>query len=381
MKRLKFMISLVMLLMAFSISSNSCSSTPDKTTEETSNNRWLEMLRLIPATDNTTMAAYVQDHAYLLEKKKQYPEVAEVMDIWSMMQNNRFWNLAHYDDNEWRQTMGFVRADVEIEVFAPRLIPLENYQALRGYFSRETIDTALKADPINDDLKLIAYHGLEFYSSGEDGMNLDKRSNRNPLGQGMRLAVVNDLVFATNFTGAMEEMIDNYQDNMESLADREAYQLLSTGIIKLDAFTAFFSTESQAQTRMKERYKDIIDDPGEGEGSRIRQTMAEQLQREVLLEPYQAYATGAGLDEKGYYMTIVLVYADEKMAKENVTLLEKQIRQSKTDADKPWTEFIESMEITYEGRLTMAKLYGHAASAWKGFDLTQMYEPLLMYKG
>lgn len=363
--------------------------------------RWLEMLgtipsdidikntsRIMPADVEITYAVYIQDHAYLAEKQKKYPDVAEVPERTQPMQNSPFWNIIYYNDEEWQRLLGFVKSEMDREIFSPLVGSPRLYRAFLGRFNREDIDSALKADPMNDDLEVVNYAGVEYYSSGKDGMNLDRRSNIHRLGEATRLAVVNDFVFSVSFTVIMEEMIDAYKDNVPSLADLENYQLLAAGMTELDAFTALFSSESQAQSHITEIHKDIIENPGQDEGSAARRIMAEQLQREVQLKPYQAYAVGAGLDDKGYYMTIVMVNADEKTAKENVTALKEQIKHSKTSlgtvnttTGTPWPDIIDSMEVNSRGRLTLAKLYGAAAFYWKAFDLGSMYEPLLMYKG
>lgn len=378
MKRRLFFSRLTILMVATFLLPLGCSSTPGKTTEGTDNNRWLEMLKLIPEikrpiADNvdTTGAVYIQDHAYLSEKQAEYPNVAEVPELMQMMQNNRFWNLTHYNKEEWQQTMGFSRDDMEREIFYPLAGSLRDYQAILGRFNRSNIEDALKADTMNADFQVVTYASMEFYSAGEDGINFNRRSNIHPLGQATRLAMVDDMIFSTSFTDTMEEMIDAYKDNILSLADLETYQLLASGLIELDAFAALFSSDSMAQSHLQAIFtnNDIFD---------------EQLQREVQLEPYQAYATGAGLNEKGYYLAIVLLNPDKDTAAYNAKVLESQIRQSKTSwggTDVMWTDFIDRIEVTSRDRLTMAQLYGKAAFSWKAFDLASGYEPLLMYKG
>jgi hypothetical protein len=271
----------------------------------------------------------------------------------------------------------FTKDNVDREIFYPLVAgPRQNYEAVLGRFNRDEIDKALKADPANSDLKTVFYAGVDFYSAGEDGMDLKRQNNLNPLGRGTRLALVDNLVFSTSFTNSMEEMIDAYKDNTQSLADLETYQLLSAGLTELDAFTALFSTDSQAESHVMELYKD-------------NETITEQLQIEVQLKPYQAYAVGAGLDENGYYMAVVLLNPDKDTAAYNAKVLEDQIKQSKTtfndtgigDIGTPWTDIIESIKVKSRDRLTLAKLYGTAAFAWKGFDLASAYDPLLMYKG
>jgi hypothetical protein len=365
-----------------------CTQPSTQTTPVSQTNRWLEMLRLVPEikepiADNLdiTGAVYIQDYAYLAEKQAKYPAVAEVPEQMQLMQNNQFWNPNHYNADEWKLTVGFNRDDMDREIFYPLAGHPKQYEAILGRFNRENIEKALKADPLNSDLKTVTYAGVDFYSAGEDGINLSRRSNLHPLGQGTRVALVDNLVFATGFTDTMEEMIDAYKNNTQSLADLETYQLLADGLAELDAFTALFSTDSQSQSHVKEIFKDIIENPGEDDNSSARRIMAEQMQREVQLKPYQAYATGAGLDEKGYYMAIVLLNADKDTATYNAKALKDQIKQSKTETGTPWPDIIDSMEVKSDDRLTLAKLYGTTAYAWKGFDMASVYDSLLMYKG
>ena len=389
----KKLISVLILLMTASlISLLGCSQPvekPGNSTSPAAANRWLEMLTLIPEinkplADNVDFvgAVYIQDHAYLAEKQAKYPEVSAVPEPTQMMQNNQFWNLAHYDEAEWRQTMGFTRAEMDREIFYPLGgSPIRQYQAILGRFNQDQIEAALKADPMNTDLMTVEYAGVDYYSAGEDGINLNRRSNMRPLGQGLRLALVDDFIFSASFNGTMQEMIDAYRNNIQSPADFETYQLLSSGLTELDAFTALLSTDSQAQSHYKALFADIIENPGEEQGSRPRQIMAEQIQREVQLNPYDAYATGAGLDEKGYYMAIVLLNPDKDTADYNAQVLEDQIKQSKASTDTLWSDMIDSLEVTSHDRLTLAKLYGRAAYSWKAFDLASVSESLLMYKG
>jgi len=372
---------LIAVLVLPAACANDGGSSPTPSSPTVTSNRWLAMLKAIPASDNTQKTVYVQDHARLAERQAQYPAVAAVPEgvstFMPFMQNNRFWNLRYYNDDEWQSKMGFVRADMDIEAF--NMTPfLDQYQVIRGRFDRAKIEAALRSDPMNDDFQVMTYGGLECFSTGPDGQELGRRSNLRPLGYSLKLAVVDDHVFATNFARTMQEMVDAYHGKLKSLADLESYQLLSEGLVRLDAFAAIFSSESQAQSHMKDLFKDIIADPGT-DGP--RSIWAEQLQREVFLKPYQAFAVGQGLDEKGYYLAVVLVNADEATARDNAGLLEKQIRQSRYGDGQLWSDMITSTTVTREGRLALARLYGQAAFYWKAFDMNSGAEPLLMYKG
>jgi hypothetical protein len=350
------------------------------TTSAVQSNPWLDLLRVIPATGNTT-SAYVQNYALLAARQKQYPAVAEVPEGMMLMQNNRFWDVLRTNPDEWQRNMGFVMADMDQEAFASRIPPVDQYQFLVGRFDRAKIEAALKSDPINDDLQIVTYSGVPYFSAAEDGMTLGKRSNLRPLGQGLRLALLDNQMFYTNFTRTMQEMIDAHQDKIQSLADLESYQQLATGLAELVTFTAFFSSESQAQSHVREVYRSMISEPN----NEYQRSFAKQVDRGVTLEPYLAFATGAGLDDKGYYMAIVILNADQETAKANSLALVDQIKNSSLatpEGGKPWQDLIESLDVRSEGRLTLAKMYGRVSTSWRNFDMpTGMYQPLLMHKG
>lgn len=343
---------------------------------------FMDMLRLIPATENTTQVAYVQDFSRLPQEQRQFPPPSPTPTGYPIMQNNRFWNLAHYDPNEWQNNMGFNQQDVAQEAFAYRIVPMDMYEVMKGSFDKAKIESALKSDPINDDLQTVSYSGIDYFSAGEDGMNIRRRSNIRNLGQGLRLAVLEDTVLTATFTRSMQDLIDVYQKKTKSLADLDTYRQLADGMARLDAMAAIFSSESQAQSKYVERFKDIIEDPGQDAGSSLRRNLAQQVQRNVLLQPYQAFAVGIGQDTKGYYMAVALVHADESAAKANLDVLEKQIRASNIAEGKSWSDLITSMETMQDGKLVLAKVYGQSAAFhWKAFDLTAFGDPLLMYKG
>ena len=69
----------------------------------------------------------------------------------------------------------------------------------------------------------------------------------------------------------------------------------------------------------------VLSAPIESEGKtedEIQRILAE-LEDSPLLEPYQVFVTGIGVDDQGYFLGIVLVYADAETALENVQLLER----------------------------------------------------------
>lgn len=206
------------------------------------------------------------------------------------------------------------------------------------------------------------------------------RAALRPVGRGHRLALIDDFIFWNLWTDGIQEMIDAHDGNIESLADIEDYRSLAEAPVEMDTVTAFLSSESQAQSHVADVYRQVIDDPDNNER---RQTLVEEIQRPLLLRPYLALATGAGIDENGYFMAIVLMNPSEAVAQENAALLEQRISEAKNVVEmREWSDLIQSMEIEGQGRLTLAKLYGSVCTHWGSFEVLGAgpYEPLLLHE-
>jgi len=379
-KKLTSTITLALLLISVLPLLASCGT--DSDTRPGSPDRWLELLKILPRNEKTLKAAYFQDRAYMKETLLQYPQHTTPYPI---LHNLPLFGSSPgaYSDAEWKETLGFVKDNVDIMIYAGT-IPLDYYEAVRGSFSREDINNAVITGPMNDMLEVYTYNGYEFYSWGEDNnINFQYRSNVRPLGRGHRLALIDDFIFWVGTTGQMEEMIDSYAGDIESLADNENYKLLAGALAELDTVTAFFSTGPQSKGDFMEIHKDQLDQLK----PEIKERLLGEIEEESLLKPYQALATGAGIDEKDFYLSIVLLNADEETARQNKTLLEQRIKRANivwgSAEGKKWLDYIKSMEIENKGRFTTARLYGAVVEYWDGFEMLGSkgpYEPLLMHE-
>ncbi len=348
--------------------------------------RWQELMKVIPANNSTLKAAYFQDISYLEQKIEQYPQTSlnYTMALYSIRSMSLFGqSLRYYNDEDWKRILGFVIDDVDQTASAPYSPPVDYYEAVNGRFNRKDIDNAVKTDPSSALLEVVSYAGHEFYSWGADHeITLSMRSNVRPLGRAMRLANIDDFIFWTATTQNMKEMIDSYEDNIESLSDVADYQLVTQGLSELDTVTAFLSKEAHSYRKIKEDFEKR----GGNETARYQEFMAE-LDRPVRLKPFQALSTGYGIDGKGDYLAIVLLNPNEGVAQENAALLERRLGEAKivwSNAGRPWTEVVESMEIESKGRLTLAKLYGKVWVSWDDFEVEMRgglpYEPLLVHE-
>jgi len=98
-------------------------------------NRWLELLSILPKNEITLKAAFLQDNTYLEEKKQQYPQISLEYVI---IRNHPLFSGSSpgaYSNEEWKETLGFVSADVDQSIYAGAL-PMSYYEAVRGRFNR-----------------------------------------------------------------------------------------------------------------------------------------------------------------------------------------------------------------------------------------------------
>ena len=98
-------ITVLILLMAIGlVSQTGCSGETEETEPAASeSNRWLELLSVLPENESTLKAAFLQDNAYLNEKKQQYPQFAEdysvIRDHPIILGNSP----GDYSDEEWKE--------------------------------------------------------------------------------------------------------------------------------------------------------------------------------------------------------------------------------------------------------------------------------------
>ncbi len=156
----------------------------------------------------------------------------------------------------------------------------------------------------------------------------------------------------------MEASIDAGLNEGASLADVEEFRLLAGGMSRLGAYTMLLSDDVEVW--------DAANYAAEG-GPWLR--------------PYEAFATGAGKDENGHYMALVLVHAADASAEENVGLLRRIIEEEGSMLhDISWSDYIdvERSEIHAEGRVLLAKLRGGFANNWR--DWVTQRESLILYE-
>lgn len=262
------------------------------------------------------------------------------------------------------QHLAFDVRNIDQSILAGR--PGQYHQALRGRFAPQAADAALSACSECPAPSVEEHRGISYYRWGED-YAVDSNAIFAPplfdgLGRGGRIAVLDEYLFHTIGTPEMKEVIDAHLKEVPSLADVEEFRLLADGMSRLRAYNMFLSDGVEAWDLNVLPKLFMGEDASQEDIDEVRQHFAESGPR---LRPYQVFGVGAGKDEEGSYMALVLVHADDASAEKNAGLLLKRIQEgSSTLYDDPWSDSIDvdSLEINADGRLLLAKARGRIAA-------------------
>ena len=253
----------------------------------------------------------------------------------------------------WRDEVGFTFADVDAADWAG--VPGNEHVVLRGRFDEDSIDRAVRNDPVWSPLVTErSHHGVAYYSWGEDNsFDAERQTAVRPLGNAARIALNDDYIYWTTATDPMEEIIETGAGRERSLADIDELRQLARGLDRLGTYTAIFSDYNSPLSRFA-----INSDVPERRRPGL-ESILEKLSREPLLLPYTAVATGAGVDDEGFFMAIIVLHESDDYAQENVERLAQRIQQTDSWLNgEPWSDEIDlgGSEIISDGRLLLAKL-------------------------
>ena len=254
---------------------------------------------------------------------------------------------------------------------------------VRGRFDPQATDKALESCSECEPHSREEYGGVSYYSWGGDYGDYNPQLIFAPpafdwLGRGGRIAVLDEYVFRTLGASDMEALIDAGLNEAASLADVEEFRLLAGGMSRLGAYTMLLSDDVEVWDA--EGYDVLLLQDGDT-GKDVVQAQRELSERGPWLRPYEAFATGAGKDENGHYMALVLVHADDASAEENAGLLRRIIEEEGSVLyDISWSDYIDvdRSEIHAEGRALLAKLRGPWAHRWLRWVLQR--DSLILYE-
>lgn len=356
---------------------------------------WLDLLDQFPNTEETRYLVVMNDYARVREQfdinrpdedasndeLEQY--VVELMAAEGEAGKTEARGLAPsrltslnelpWDFDAWEQLVGFSFLDMDQDAEASA--PDGMYYVLRGRFAAGDIGAAVRRDPeFGDALNERSYGGIAYYSQPVFRQDLEI-----PLQISAGHHFITDDRYIrwsgpTESPANIERMIDIASGDQQSLADVEAFQLLSQGLGRLDTFTAAFAADTD---RMSLSWvANVL--TGIDWTEAAFEAAKRELRDEPLMLPFEAFATGGGFDDEGPYLAVVAVHADAAAAEENADRLEDRIGEGTSLLRaEPWSELIDDTEISTDGRLLLAKLYTSDVGMWH--DIAFSGESLLMF--
>ena len=275
--------------------------------------------------------------------------------------------------------LGFDVRNVDQSVLAG-LEPVA-FEVVRGRFDPRATDEALRECSECPPALRDQHRGHSFYSWGEDFVG-DSTKFRGPpaydfKGRGGRIAVEDNYVFRTVWTEGMKALIDASQGQFATLADVEEFRLLAKGMADLEAYATVLSDLTPGFGNILTW---IFGDTGQQKLTPAEiEAVTVDVSMTPLLRPYVSFASGQGKDERGPYMALTLVHSDATSAEENVALLRRRIEETRSIwRGDLWIDMVDSMEITAEGRVLSAKLWGRISVNW--YTWFDEREPLLMHE-
>jgi hypothetical protein len=369
---------------------------PGKTgSDELPPSRWLELLAQVPDTSETRSWTVMNDYARFREAfGVSLPEpgagedaLFEYFQRLLFDEEGRLAALVAADVTgirkfppplaDTRTELGFTIADIDQDVSAGETGAAWPIQVLRGRFDRETVDRAVRADPyFRDLLEETSHSGVNYYSWGGDfEANSERVSPVRSLGQGHRLALRSYYLYWSVATEGLEAMIDAGLGRQRSLADLDDFRLLANALDRLNTYTALFSDDTDPYSVPEMARRAAGTSATEGRVLAIQT----KLEGEPRLLPYQAFATGTGVDADGMYVAVVLLHADEETARRNVQRLRDRIEEGTSwIGGQPYVDFIDSADISHEGHLVLAELRTDQPGLWFGLPIVR--ETLLLHE-
>jgi hypothetical protein len=155
-------------------------------------------------------------------------------------------------------------------------------------------------------------------------------------------------------------MIDASLGRMLSLGDDPSYQELATKLENMGNMSVVMSVD-----------KILKQDNWPGKSTFFEKAASYA----PLMGPYTAFAAGLSVDEKGMFVSLVLLYESPDMAEHDIEGLKERLAAGTNSMNSPWAKEVDDSEIWADGNALCAKLYGNVTSYW---DCFVHQEPLLV---
>ena len=223
-----------------------------------------------------------------------------------------------------------------------------------------------------------SHAGIEFYTWGEDARpSLDDRlaaPAHDQFGRGGRILIEDGYSIRTLFTESMQSAIDAISGSKQSLAGNEDFVLAARAADEMGAVSLTLTAQPFRAFDIAEVYGgrgrltlDGLDSDYAGAFASLNERSGNGDAREALvvdsfvqsgsLPAFEVVGTGLGSDESGVFVTLVLVFKDDRLASDAAIALESRIEtgvfptfSGDTRELTPWNEEIESADIDVTGR-------------------------------
>jgi hypothetical protein len=268
-------------------------------------------------------------------------------------------------NNIHKKFIGYGPLDVECSILSRAVyhnVPVE-YEAITGKFDTADIKQAVNQyEEAYQRPQVSNSSGFDIYSWESETANYD-RMLMLPVfdnsGRGRTIAVQPEYVFASQQPLRVDEMIETCQGRTPSLADDPQYRVLAEKLEAMDSMSAVISV-------------DKILKYGNWPG---KKTFFEKAASYApLLGPYTACAAGLSVDDKGLFISLIILYESPYLAEKDIEVLKERLASGTNSMNTTWAKEVDDSEIWADGSILCAKLYGKAARYWDSFVFL---EPLL----
>lgn len=194
------------------------------------------------------------------------------------------------------------------------------------------------------------------------------------VGRGGRIWIDEGLAVRTLRTADMREVIDASLDRDASLADDEGYVLAARALSGSGVTSAIFTATSFQVDDLFDRMKPMARADA---FQTSEQTLRERLSESPLMRPFELVAVGTAFDGADPFTVVAIVHERPAEASANAEILRRRIEGSVKPLNAPgarasgeppktqpryWRDEISRYDITYEGRVLVARLYGASAT-------------------
>ena len=252
---------------------------------------------------------------------------------------------------EFESEMGFSLLDFDAELIAGA-VP-ETIQLLEGDFEFGSLESAAQDDEIwSAQLAVSEYAGTDYLAWGEDfEINPRDRSAARPLGESLRIGLVNDRLVWVKSTALMESVIDAASGETRSLADVEVLVGLAGVLDDASAYGGFLSADAALFALPAPEFADEPD--------------LSIVELAGLGAEYLGLATGATVVDGRPGLVVAIAHADSARATTNATQLETTLREGRSaENGQPWSDLVQIDEIVVEDTLVVARLLSESPSLW-----------------